>query len=82
MLLHAMIRSMPNCWTRGPEKRASVLRVWLLLLQGFLQEGKPVQVAAFLMLLRAKVLPWHLFQLTSGQGWRTQQCPARCVQCS
>ena len=29
----------------------------LLLLQGFLQEGKPVQVAAFLMLLRAKVLP-------------------------
>jgi hypothetical protein len=50
----------------------------LLLLQGFLQEGKPVQVAAFLMLLRAKVPPWHSCYVMDAQSPPTIGLSSKC----
>jgi hypothetical protein len=67
-LVHCIIDSTLKYRTHGQGHHAGL--DWtrdLLLLQGFLQEGKPVQVAAFLMLLRAKVLPWHSCHVTEAQ---------------
>ena len=79
LLVHGIIDSTLKYRTHGQGHHAGL--DWtrdLLLLQGFLQEGKPVQVAAFLMLLRAKVPPWHSCHIVRGTSsshkstWRSQ----------